>query len=68
MKLHKLSCKIHWGQVEGASCRKCDSGITQRDIASQRDRALVAAIQPVEQSLQERAIESAHRYRTGLFN
>lgn len=61
----KLDCGKHHGA--GGRCSKCGSGVTQRDIASQRDRALIAAIQPVNQSLQERAIESAKRYNLGIY-
>jgi hypothetical protein len=59
MKLTKLDCGLHFGK--GGRCAKCSSGITHRTIAGARNQALVAALEPVDDSIQERAIQAAHR-------
>ena len=61
IKLVKLDCGLHWGRKAG-SCAKCASGITHHDIAHKHDRALLSALKPVPQSLQDRAIEAARRW------
>ena len=46
LPLVKLDCGLHYGK--GGRCAKCDAGITARDIAQSRNRALIAAITPID--------------------
>ena len=50
-KLHPLACGLHHGEVRGGRCSKCSTGWTHRELANQRDRALVSALEPLVQTV-----------------
>lgn len=56
-KLAKLACGRYYGETEGGRCSKCTAIVLSID--RDRDANLIAAIQPAETSIQERAIENA---------
>lgn len=68
-QLVKKDCGKHWGQVAG-KCSKCalNEDYQRKGCLQYGGTPWLAVIEPAQgQSLQDRAIESAHKYNQGRF-